>query len=170
MEVSYAMSDEALADIMNSFQPVEDVLPYLNPVYKEATPSVKKSVQDPLFPTYVPENWRLDEKTGLQGDGSYAWYWAPLDSNGYLEFDQIANEPDMYYETFLTDWLSLWGATPENVTLGEWNIKAFETDFRTALVWRTEDEVFYFKCSGEERLDVSELLKIAASLAPMEAP
>lgn len=170
MEVSYAMSDEALADIMNSFQPVDDVLPYLNLVYKEVTPSVKKAVQDPLFPTYVPENWKLYEKSGLQGDGTYTWFWDQLDSIGTLEFDQIANKPDMYYETFLTDWLSLWGAIPENVTLGEWNIKAFETNFRTALVWRTEDEVFYFKCSGEERLDVSELLKIAASLALLETP
>lgn len=170
LEVSYSMSDEALAEIMNSLHPVDEILPYLNLVYKEVKPSVKTAVQDPVFPSYMPENWKLFEKSGIQGDGSYIWFWDPTESIGYLEFDQIANEPDMYYEMFLTDWLSLWDVQPEEVTLGEWTIKTFEDDFRTALLWRTEDEVFYFKCCGEERLDVSELLKIAASLAPLETP
>ena len=169
MEVSYAMTDEALADIMNSFQPVEDILPYLNLVVNEPTPFVEGSVREPLFPACVPENWKLNSG-GKQGDGSYSWFWVPQGSMGHLELDQIAKDTQTYYESFLTPWLSIWGATPEDVTLGEWNIKALQTDFRSALLWQTEDEVFYLYCVGEERLDVSELLKIAASLAPRETP
>lgn len=168
LEASYAMPDETLAVILNSLMPVDDVTPYVKLVKADPAVIEHAAVEQPLFPTYVPDGWMLSENSGLQGDESYTWIWSKDDLSG-MELLQATDAS--YYELFQLDWKS----SVEEVeigetTLGDWTITSFDNGLGAALLWQAEGETFYLSSTGPAYLSVDELLQIAASLTPIEAP
>lgn len=168
LEVSYAMSDEMLADILNSLTPVQDVAPYVSLAKADAATVEHDAVISPLFPAYVPEGWTLSERSGLQGDGSYTWIWSKDDMSG---LELLQTKDASCYDLMLLDWKSsMTDVQSDETSLGNWTVKSFESEWSAALLWQAEGEVFYLSSDGSDRLSAHELLQIAASLAPPDVP
>ena len=162
LEVNYDMPDETLDAILSSLTPVEDFRPYVRMERMEPAPAAEEIVQTVLFPDFVPEGWTLMDG----GSGTGGWIWSYADRSG-LELLQETEPTSCDCERL--DWLgSMEDCISYETTVGDWRVTVFESDFKAALLWKTETTYVVLRSSGPDRLGAEALLQIAASLQPLQ--
>ena len=164
LEVNYDMSEQTLTAILESLTPVEDFRPYVRMERAEPAPAAEEIVQTVLFPDFVPEGWTLMDG----GSGTGGWIWSYADRSG-LELLQETEPTSCDCERL--DWMgSMEDYRSYETTVGDWRVTVFESDFKAALLWKTETDYFVLSSSGPDRLDAQTLLRIAESLEPLPTP
>ncbi len=166
LEVNYDMPDETLDAILSSLTPVEDFRPYVRMERAEPANLEIQPVQTALFPAAVPDGWVLAANSGRQTDSTWSWIWSYADRSG-LELLQETEPTSCDCERL--DWLgSMEDYRSYETTVGDWRVTVFESDFKAALLWKTETTYVVLRSSGPDRLSAEALLQIAESLQPLQ--
>lgn len=169
MEVNYGMSDEALASILESIQPVEDINAYVTiqwvPVERRQERSLH--LKQFLIPETPPEGY-VQAWCVLQPNGELSYLWHK-DEPQVMTVLELSNGPDGRNEDIRRDWETFY--IPDETEQRDVNgtkVICYQDDWRAQILWRFDDVDYTLKSSGPDRLSYEELLHIMESLVIVE--
>ena len=166
LEVSYSMTDEEIAEILESIRPVEDVTPYIavTSVHPDAALAPVLALDEVLFPTALPE--ACVQRLGVRNsDGSCLFLWQLGENEKDPSVLELSVAPMGENDRIALEWeraVEAYEKTEQ--TVGTYHVTCYENQWKAQLLWTVDGADYTLKASGPNACSLTQLQSILCSM------